>query len=174
VKAKDIKAKIDELDQQRAGLLNEIEPLQEQLKEELVKEALGESNKADDLRPQLEKLKKQAEEIDLLLPTLGDKLKAQEAQEQEEKNKKLLQEAAAVEKELKEKALPEFEGKLQDLKQAMNQLENKQKQWRSLRTQAGISPIIKEPPGPVSLQKELQSLLNSYERQQRQKAKATM
>jgi len=169
VKAKDIKAKIDELDQQRAGLLNEIEPLQEQLKEELVKEALGESNKADDLRPQLEKLKKQAEEIDLLLPTLGDKLKAQEAQEQEAENKKLLQEAAAVEKELKEKALPEFEGQLQDLKQALNQLENKQKQWRSLRTQAGES-AIKEPPGPVSLQKELKGLLKIYERQQRQKA----
>jgi len=168
VKAKDIKAKIDELNQQRAKLLSEIEPLQEQLKEELAKEALGENNKADDLRPKLETLKKQGEEIDLLLPVLVDKLNTQEVQEQKAENKKLLQKAAAVEKELKEKALPEFEGKLQELRETMNQLEYKQKQWRSLRTQAGES-AIKEPPGPVSLQKELKSLLMIYERQQRQK-----
>lgn len=168
MKAKDIKAKIDELNQQRAKLLSEIEPLQEQLKEELAKEALGENNKADDLRPKLETLKKQGEEIDLLLPVLVDKLNTQEVQEQKAENKKLLQKAAAVEKELKEKALPEFEGKLQELRETMNQLEYKQKQWRSLRTQAGES-AIKEPPGPVSLQKELKSLLMIYERQQRQK-----
>jgi len=168
MKAKDIKAKTDELNQQRAKLLSEIEPLQEQLKEELAKEALGENNKADDLRPKLEALKKQAEEIDLLLPVLVDKLKTKEAQEQEEKNKKLLQKAAAVEKELKEKALPEFEGKLQELRETMNQLENKQKQWRSLRVEAGES-ATKEPPGPVSLQKELKGLLKIYERQQRQR-----
>lgn len=168
MKAIDIKAKIDELNQQRAKLLSEIEPLQEQLKEELAKEALGENNKADDLRPKLETLKKQGEEIDLLLPVLVDKLNTQEVQEQKAENKKLLQKAAAVEKELKEKALPEFEGKLQELRETMNQLEYKQKQWRSLRTQAGES-AIKEPPGPVSLQKELKSLLMIYERQQRQK-----
>lgn len=169
MQAKAIKAKIDELDQQRSKLLSEIEPLQEQLKEELAKEALEENNTADDLRPQLQALKKQAEEIDLLLPVLGDKLKAQEAQEAQEKAKELLQEAAAVEQELKEKELPEFEGQLKELQEALNSLESKQKQWRSLRGQAGES-AIKEPPGPVRLQRELKALLNIYERQERQRA----
>jgi len=163
MKSADIEKKIDEVKQNKEAVLEALNPLQEQFKEELAKEALGDKNSVGELRAKISTLNQQLEEADQLLPALREKLKKQQLIEQKETREKARKEADKVKKDIKENHLPEVEKSMGELQEKLETLIEMQRVYISLMNKAKGSSHAVAPNLGYQMEKELVKLLQRYE-----------
>ena len=169
----DLEKKINDVEQQKENLIKQMESLQEQFKEALVKEALNEINDAGKLREQISGLKEKLEEIEQLLPALYQKLKMQKKAEEEEARAKSKAEADKVKSDIKNNHIPAVEKGMQDLLASLQKLRTEQRRFTHLMSQAKGSIHHTAPSLGFQIETGLIDLLQEYKNEKvRRKSQA--